>query len=430
MTSRLAKSVASALLAGEWTEGSMVGRLVSAFGAEPPAKWMRTLVRFARSEFPAAPRDARDALATLLIRSRVWPDVIAARPHLRRVIVDRPAMRATPLEVPPIPTSGDLAAFLGLDVRTLDALADRRNLARFAAHERMRHYRYRTIPKPGGGLRVIEIPKARLRAVQRAIVDGIVTRISPHASAHGFRPGRSVREFVAPHVGRDVVVRVDLRSFFQSIGAGRVNAIFRAVGYPEEVARALTALTTHAMPSDVLAELPYAERQRLRTPHLPQGAPTSPALSNLVAFGLDVRLAALAKKLGASYGRYADDLAFSGDAELARAARTVAIEMMRIAWDEGFEPNPDKTRVQKRSRRQRLAGLVVNARPTWPRAERDRFEAILVNCVRHGPASQNRRNVRDFRAHLQGRLAWLAHVDPRSADAMRPIFEAIRWEKA
>ena len=429
MTGRLAKSVASALLAGDWTEASMIGRLTSAFGTGVPVKWMRTLVRFARREFPAPPRDARDALAATLVRTQVWPEVIVARPHLRRVIVERPAMRPTRFEVPSLPTSGDLAAFLGLDIRTLDALADRRNLARFAPHERMRHYRYRTIAKPGGGVRVIEIPKPRLRTIQRAILDRIVAAIPPHDCAYGFRAGRSVRDFVAPHVGREVVLRVDLRSFFQSIVAGRVNAIWRAVGYPEEVSRTLTALTTHAVPPDVLAELPYDQRQRLRTPHLPQGAPTSPALANLVAFGLDVRLAALAKKLGARYGRYADDLAFSGDATLAHAADTVVTSMMRIAWDEGFEPNPEKTRVQRRSRRQRLAGLVVNQRPTWPRRERERFEAILTNCVRHGPASQNRARMADFRAHLAGRLAWLGYVDPKTAAAMRPLFDAIRWDQ-
>jgi len=207
-----------------------------------------------------------------------------------------------------------------------------------------------------------------------------------------------------------------------------VNAIFRAVGYPEEVARTLTALTTHAVPPDQLGDLPYDQRQRLKTPHLPQGAPTSPALANLVAFGLDVRLAALAKKLDGRYGRYADDLAFSGDASLARRADAVAMSMMRIAWDEGFEPNAKKTRVARRSQRQRLAGLVVNVRPTWPRRERERFEAILTNCVRHGPATQNRARIRDFRAHLAGRLAWLAHIDPKTAADLRPLFDAIEWD--
>jgi RNA-directed DNA polymerase len=430
MTSFLAKGIASALLAGEWTERSMVGRVASALG-EPHAshvRWMSKLVRYARREFPAPPRDARDALAIALLRSKAWPDVLAARVHVRRSVLDVPEMRPTRFRVPPIATPGDLAAFLHLDVRQLDAYADRRNLSRFAPHERMRHYRYRWVPKPSGGERLLEIPKLRLRAVQREILDRIVSLVPPHDCAHGFRAGRSVIDFVTPHVGRSVVIRIDLRSFFQSIRAGRVNAVWRAVGYPEEVARTLTALTTHAAPSDVVARVGAEQRQRLRTPHLPQGAPTSPGLANLIAFGLDVRLSALAKKLGATYGRYADDIAFSGDESLARVADAVVIEMMTIAMDEGFDVNPKKTRVQKRGVRQHLAGVVLNAHPAWPRPERERFEAILTNCVRFGPSAQNRRNVSDFRARLAGRLAWLAQVDSRAAAEMRPIFDSIRWE--
>jgi hypothetical protein len=312
-------------------------------------------------------------------------------------------------------------------VRTLDALADVRGLARWAAHERMRHYRYRTLRKPDGGARVIEIPKARLKAVQRVILDRILEHVPPHACAWGFRRGRSVVDFAQRHAARTVIVRIDLASFFQSISARRVVAIFRAIGYPEAVARMLAALTTHVVPRDVTTSLAWADRKRLEVPHLPQGAPTSPALANLVAFGLDVRLEALGRKLGATYGRYADDIVFSGDDALARSADAAVVQMMAIAMDEGFVVNARKTRIQKRSVRQRVGGLVVNERPRWSRDDRERFEAILVNCARRGPHTQNRSNVADFRAHLAGRLAWLAQVDPPEAAKMRPIFESIRW---
>jgi RNA-directed DNA polymerase len=429
MTTFLAKGIASALLAGEWTERNMATRLAYALGAGLRPRWIGTLVRYARREFPEPPRDARDELARRLLRSSAWPQVLASRTHLRRTLVDQPRMRETQFAVPPIETPGDLAAFLGLDVRTLDALADRRGLARFAAHERMRHYRYRVLPKRDGGVRVIEIPKARLRAVQRQILDRIVACIPPHERSHGFRAGRSVMDYVAPHVGRDVVVRVDLRAFFQSIRAGRINAVFRAVGYPEAVARTLTSLATHAVPPDVARSLDFDLRARLVTPHLPQGAPTSPALASLVAFGLDVRLAALAQKVGATYGRYADDLALSGGAELSRNADALVVEMMTIAMDEGFDVNTKKTHVQRRSVRQRLAGIVVNEHPAWTRPERERFEAVLTNCARFGPATQNRARHPDFRAYLAGRFAWLTQVSPRAAEEMRPIYDSIRWDE-
>jgi hypothetical protein len=101
--------------------------------------------------------------------------------------------------------------------------------------------------------------------------------------------------------------------------------------------------------------------------------------------------------------------------------------MMGIAMDEGFHVHPRKTRVQPRSVRQSLAGIVLNAHPAWPRAERKRFEAILFNCARTSPAEQNRAGLPDFRGHLLGRLSWLQQVDPPAAARMRPIFDAIEW---
>ncbi|HLW94657.1 MAG TPA: reverse transcriptase family protein, partial [Solirubrobacteraceae bacterium] len=125
------------------------------------------------------------------------------------------------------------------------------------------------------------------------------------------------------HAGKHVVVRLDLEDFFTSIRAARVYGIFRTAGYPEAVAHALTGLTTNVVPGNVWRAIPRpAERQqiaahhrqgqRLASPHLSQGAPTSPALANLAAFRLDLRLAGLAASLGLSYTRYADDLTFSG----------------------------------------------------------------------------------------------------------------------
>jgi len=423
----LAAGIASAMLAGEWAEAAMCKRVAHALALEVRPPWIRTLVRFARKQFSEPPRDARDLLAFWLVASDAWPRVLAARVRVRRFVVDQPEMRRTRFVVPTIETPGDLAAFLGIDVRTMDALADARRLSRFAPHERMRHYRYRIVPKPNGGERVIEIPKRRLKGVQRDILARVLADVPPHGCAIGFRRGRSVVDFARPHARRDVVVRVDLSSFFQNVSARRVDAIFRAIGYPEAVARTLTGLTTHAVPRDVSAALGFDDRMRLAVPHLPQGAPTSPMLANLVAYGLDVRLDALARKLGATYTRYADDLVFSGDEELARAADALVVEMMAIAMGEGFVVNARKTRIQRRSVRQCVGGLVVNDRPRWRRAERERFEAILVNCARRGVETQNRANVPDFRAHLAGRLAWLAQVDPAEAAKMRPLFDAIRW---
>jgi hypothetical protein len=227
--------------------------------------------------------------------------------------------------------------------------------------------------------------------------------------------------YVAPHVGRRIVLRFDLRDFFASVSAARVQAIFRTAGFPGPVARLLTGLCTTRTPDEVPAE------PRWRVRHLPQGAPTSPALANLAAYRLDVRLSALAEKLGGSYTRYADDLAFSGDQRLERAARRLQILVAVIAAEEGFELNFRKSRFMRQGVRQQLAGVVVNARPNLRREVYDKLKAILHNCVRHGPASQNRAGHPDFRRHLLGRIAHATMLHPEREAKLRALFDCIVW---
>jgi hypothetical protein len=222
-----------------------------------------------------------------------------------------------------------------------------------------------------------------------------------------------------------MVVRLDLRSFFTSVTAARVYGLLRTAGYPEPVAHALTALTTTRTPVDILRDAPDRGRAALlRQPHLPQGAPTSPALANLCAFRLDRRLAALAGRFGADYTRYADDLAFSGDLDRRRAQRLIT-HVTAVAAAEGFVVNPAKTRVRGRADRQRLAGLVVNTEPAVPRAEYDRLRAILHNAARHGIDAANHDGHPDFAAHLAGRVAWVAHRHPTRAAKLHRLLSAV-----
>lgn len=168
--------------------------------------------------------------------------------------------------------------------------------------------------------------------------------------------------------------------------------------------------------------------RRLYTqPHLPQGAPTSPALANLCAFRLDCRLAGLAQAASASYTRYADDLAFSGQGDFERVARRFAIHVCTTAVEEGFSVQHRKTRRMQQGVRQHLAGLVVNERLNVRRSDFDRLKAILTNCIRSGPQTQNRGNHADFRAHLQGRLSFIEQVNPDKGRRLRTLFGQIQW---
>jgi hypothetical protein len=173
----------------------------------------------------------------------------------------------------------------------------------------------------------------------------------------------------------------------------------------------------------------FRQRQVLRSAHLPQGAPSSPALANLCVLRLDRRLAGYADGCAARYTRYADDLVFSvppGHADRLRPERLIAA-VAAIAADEGLRVQPDKTRVQRAHQRQLVTGIVVNARPNLARQDFDELKAVLHNAVRFGPASQNRDQHLDFRAHLLGRIGWLQQLNPDRAARLRRSFDAIVW---
>lgn len=318
----LARALAAALLDGDWEPKAMLSRLRDAMGVERP--WMCRLVRAVRRRYATPPAAALGELARWLYQHDAFYAAVAERRPVIHYATPAPEMAESPWPVPPLATTRELATWLGIDLDALEVLADRRGISRASADQRARHYRYAWIPKSSGGHRLVEAPKWRLRTAQRRVLDGILNHIPPHDAAHGFREGRSVITFAQQHIGRAVVLRVDLQAFFASVFGARVIGILRTAGYPEEVSRTLAALCTHHTPADVLASAPEHDAidlARLRTPHLPQGAPTSGALANLAAYRLDVRIAGLAARVGATYSRYADDLVLSGERELARAAR-------------------------------------------------------------------------------------------------------------
>jgi hypothetical protein len=228
---------------------------------------------------------------------------------------------------------------------------------------------------------------------------------------------------------------MDLRDFFPSITAAWVTAVFLEAGYPEAVARLLSGLTTNSAPSSVWpAELEqmrtqetWRARRLYQQPHLPQGAPTSPALANLCAYRLDARLTGLAAAAAGSYTRYADDLAFSGGLEFERSIERFLVHAMAVALEEGFRVNARKTRVMRQGVRQRVAGVVVNEKANVSRAEYDVLKATLYNCVKLGPEGQDRLETNDFRAHLLGRISYVRSLNPSRGAKLLTLFERIAW---
>jgi retron-type reverse transcriptase len=365
--------------------------------------------------FPAIPAwepPERDKKAA---RKREWVDRYAYGDDLWGISEDQRAAkinvaRLKRFNLPALYTESDLADWLGVSLGRL------RWFTHDNAADTVWHYTRRTIPKRSGGERVILAPKKDLKALQRKVLDELVARIPVTASAHGFVRGRSIVSNAEPHTGKGVVLNLDLKDFFPSVTYPRVRGALIAHGYPFAVASALALLCTE------YDREPY-EHEGVKffisvgPRHLVQGAPTSPALANLVAWRLDKRLTGMASARGYAYTRYADDLTFSGDNEAALAA--VRVLAQKIIHDEHFAPNVKKTRIAKQSARQMVTGLVVNDSVATPRKLRKHLRAILHNAETTGLAAQNREERRDYAAYLQGLIAHVHNASPTHAAKLR-----------
>ncbi len=290
----------------------------------------------------------------------------------------------------------------------LDELARRLNVSPQQLQTMQPAYREFTIPKRSGGTRTILEPQPELKAIQRRILHRLLRRLTSHPGATGFERGHSIVTHADYHRGQAVVVHMDIERFFDSTPAQRIDAFFRRIGWQPDAARVLTRLCT------------WENR-------LPQGAPTSPRLSNLVNYRLDARLAALAERacvafqdartlerasslqfgrdVQVRYSRYADDLTFSFDQDHRQAIQAVIWMTRQIVADEGYRLHQKKKlRIMRRHNRQEVTGLVVNARPNLPRPTRRWLRSVEHHLRSGRPVTLSPQQVDGWRA-LQAMIA-------------------------
>jgi retron-type reverse transcriptase len=321
-------------------------------------------------------------------------------------------------QLPILATPADVAKALGLSIPKL------RWLAFHCVASQRTHYIRFSVPKKSGGLRELAKPHKELDRSQRWILANILEKIPVHPAAHGFVAGRSTVTGAAIHTNQAAVINCDLEDFFPSITFPRVMGFFRRVGYSPAVATILALLCTECPRRTVsLSGVKYHVATGSRG--LPQGASTSPALSNLIAWKLDQRFAGLAKKFGCQYTRYADDLTFSGSDEITGKIGWFLAKVRHIAQDEGFRLNEKKTRVQRPHTAQVVTGLIVNERPGVPRNMVRRLRAILHRAKFEGLEKQNREGRPNFKGWVEGMVAYVHMANPKQGEPLKRALEML-----
>lgn len=319
--------------------------------------------------------------------------------------------RPRPAGLPALTDARALADAMGI------TLAELRFLTFNRAVSSINHYQRFRIAKKTGGERLISAPMPRLKRAQYWVLDNILAGVPLHEAAHGFVPQRSILTNARNHVGRDVVINLDLKDFFPSLTYVRVKGLFEALGYAEAVAIPLALLCTEPQIDEIALDGErhfVADGPRL----LPQGAPTSPAITNLICRKLDRRLWGLAQKLGFTYSRYADDMTFSASGEAVRKIGTLLKAVHGIVEAEGFKVHPDKTRIMRRSTRQEVTGLTVNEAVSVPRDLLRRYRAVLHQVERHGPDGKRFGPGRNVVTSLIGFGHFAAMIDPESGQPL------------
>lgn len=344
-------------------------------------------------------------------------------PDTDRFDVEHRQARARDNGLPELKGAAELAAAMGLPVARLRWLTYHRETDTSA------HYYTFTIPKRDGSPRTLFAPKRELKAAQRWMLRQVAERLPVHNAAHGFLADRSIVTNAQAHAGAEVIVKLDIRDFFPTVTWRRVKGLLRKGGLSESVATLLSLLATES-PRELVQFRGKTLHVAVGPRALPQGAPTSPALTNALCLRLDRRLSGLSRLLGFTYTRYADDLAFSwrpaeSPGKAKESGRPPVGALLRgvsqILPAEGFQLHPDKTRVLRRGERQKITGLVVNQNPSGSTAPAVRVPRDVLRRLR--AAIHNREQGKPTKPgetlnHLQGMAAFVHMTDPQRGRAL------------
>jgi RNA-directed DNA polymerase len=335
-------------------------------------------------------------------------------------------------------------------ILSLKHLADRtgvghKHLREFVNRNNRDAYEKFSIQKRSGGRRFIHIPTPKLMHVQRWLHEHIFKAIPVHSASHAFAAGSSIQKCALKHCGARWLIKLDITDFFESISEIQVFRLFKEFGYQSlvafELGRLCTAPTSNHSPRKFYHQwrvkegnevIPEYDEQLLG--YLPQGAATSPLISNLVMRECDKKLSLLAKKHGLTYTRYSDDLSFSTRSKAFNrtVAKSIVYEVYKIISEAGYRPQYRKTKIVPPSSKKIILGLNVDReKPRLQKEYKDRIRQHLYYVEKLGISEHvNNRgfdSIWGFKSHLKGMIDYAKMIEPQYAQNRLDEYNAVDW---
>lgn len=308
-------------------------------------------------------------------------------------------------KLPIIQNVEGLAKELGVLVKDLRFLSYDRKLSKVS------HYITYGIKKKSGGIRKISAPMPKLKRAQRAILDNLLSKLIIHPNAHGFAPSKSIVTNAKPHIGEDIIINMDLKDFFPTIDYKRVFGLYKKLGFSPQIATILSLICT--MPEEekikVHGQVRYLNNGKR---FLPQGAPTSPMITNIICRRMDARMQGIATKLGFSYTRYADDMTFSGPKSIRSEVNKLLWQVKSVIKAEDFTIHPDKTKIMGNGQCKEVTGIVVNEKANISKKKLKAFRAVLFQIEKDGLEGKTWGEAPDLLNSIQGYARYVHMVNP------------------
>ena len=285
---------------------------------------------------------------------------------------------------------------LGISAKTLYAVSN--NISK--------HYHKAQLSKKSGGYRNLDVPDEVLKSIQKQIAEVLLIHMLVSRYAKAYRFGSSTLRNAKHHVGKQVVLKLDILHFFDSVRYSTVkDKVFPKAIYAEPLRILLTMLCYH---KDAL----------------PQGAPSSPAITNIILYEFDELIGQWCLERGIAYTRYCDDMTFSGDFDPAEVIRFVRLELKKM----GFLLNEQKTRIQRPGQQQSVTGIVVNEKLSIPSDYRRKLRQELYYCRKFGIQEHLQKIGLEipedtYRMQLLGKVNYVLQVHPDDRD----IHEDRKW---